>query len=265
LKLSVLISIYHKEKPSNFDRAMQSIWSDQIVKPNEVILVQDGDLTNVLNGLIQKWKEKIGNDLKIIFIKKNAGLAKALNVGLEYCGGDYIARMDTDDISMPNRFKNQIEFMKNNKIDMCGSNALLINDLNEEVGVKFVKKFITFNSLIKSCDIIHPSIMVKKDFFKNYGYYNIKYIKSQDYELWLRAAKAGAIITNINDKLIKLRVSGNLIHRRKEEQKYNINIKKKYLHGMSFYLSILPNIAIMLLPVVVIGFLLKIKNRTVFS
>ena len=49
---------------------MQSIWSDQIVKPNEVILVQDGDLTNVLNGLIQKWKEKIGNDLKIIFIKQ---------------------------------------------------------------------------------------------------------------------------------------------------------------------------------------------------
>jgi glycosyltransferase involved in cell wall biosynthesis len=261
MNFSVLMSIYHKEKVEYFDKAMQSVWDEQTIRPNEVVLVQDGKLPDRLYNVINKWQDKLGSALKTIRIEENVGLAKALNTGIYHCKYNIIARMDTDDIAMPGRFKEQLEFMKINNIDMCGTNAIVINENSLEIGVKKLPQIITFRSLLKRCDIIHPSAMFKKDFFSKYGVYNLKFRKSQDYDLWLRAAQKGAKIMNMDKELIKLRVTKDLVIRRKNEQKYNIMIKKKYLSGLKYFLGILPNIAIILIPTSLLNIILKNRNR----
>ena len=110
--LSVLMSIYHKEKPEYFDQAMDSIWEHQTVKPDQVVLVEDGPLTTELYDAIKNWKVKLGEVLDIISLEKNLGTGGAKSIGLEKCKGDYIAVMDTDDISTPERFEKQIKFLE---------------------------------------------------------------------------------------------------------------------------------------------------------
>ena len=112
MKFSVLISIYHKEKPEYFDRCLQSIWDEQSLRPDEIILVQDGPLNNELYLSIDKWRNKLGKKLTIVSLEKNVGLGDALNIGLDRCTCDIVARMDTDDISTPDRFEKQIGFLK---------------------------------------------------------------------------------------------------------------------------------------------------------
>jgi len=267
MKLSVLMSIYKQEKPEYFDKALKSIWDDQILKPDEIILVKDGGLTDKLAEVIKKWQEKLPEVLIVVGYEENKGLGYALNYGLEYCKSAYIARMDTDDIALPERFKKQIGFLDKNDVDVVGScailSAILIDSNDNEIGLKRVEEKINFNSLLKKCDVIHPSIMLRKNFFKKYGKYNENFKNSQDYDLWLRAAKSGAIIKNIKKPLIKFRVSANLIKRRKEEQKYNIMIKKQYKKGLNYYISIIPNILIILLPKFVLQKLLSIRTKNV--
>ena len=262
MKLSVLMSIYKKENSIYFDKALKSIWDEQVLKPDEIILVKDGKLTNELEKIIKKWENKIPNILKVVGYEDNRGLGYALNYGLKYCNGEYIARMDTDDIALPQRFKKQIEFLKKNKnVDGIGSSAILIDLEDNKIGFKLVEENIDFNTLIKKCDIIHPSIMLRKSFFERYGNYNEYFKKSQDYDLWLRATKEGAILKNIKETLIKFRISKNLIKRRKEEQKYNIMIKKQYKKGLEYYISIIPNILIIVLPNFILQILLTIRTK----
>ena len=261
MSLSVLLSIYIKEKPEYFERSLKSIYDEQVVKPDEIVLVKDGKLTNELEIVIDKWKIKLPKIIKVIVLKENVGLAQALNIGLKSCTCDYIARMDTDDISLPNRFSKQMAFMLNENVDMCGSNALLINNNSDIVGQKKVLEKVSFNSLLKNCDVIHPSAMFKKDFFKQFGKYNPDFKKSQDYELWLRATKNGAKIKNISESLLHFRISDDLVKRRKDEQKYNIKIKKEYISGLKYYINIIPNILIIILPIALLKFILKIKSK----
>jgi len=259
MSLSVLLSIYNRENVSYFEECMCSIYDRQILKPDEIILVKDGLLTKELDNALQVWQDKLGSILKIISLVENSGLARALNEGLKYCTCDYIARMDTDDIALPKRFQVQVAFMNSHNIDMCSASAILIDTKGKIIGQKIIAQNISHESLLKTCDIIHPATIFKRDFFKKYGIYNPDLRKSQDYELWLRATKNGAKIKNITNKLIKFRISNDLISRRKDEQKYNIMIKKKYMNSFKYYINIIPNILILILPKLFLKSLLVIK------
>lgn len=114
LDFTVLMSIYYKENFEWFERALVSIWDEQIVKPTQIVLVQDGSLTEELSAVLTNWKEKLGDVLTLVPLGKNVGLAAALNEGLKHCQYELIARMDTDDIAMPDRFEKQFTFMQNN-------------------------------------------------------------------------------------------------------------------------------------------------------
>ena len=111
---SVLLSVYYKEKPEYLKKSIESIYFKQTLKPNEIILVEDGVLTDELYSTIQTLKSEIGNDiLKTVKLEKNMGLGNALKIGVEKCSNELIARMDTDDIAYPNRFEEQIKYFKN--------------------------------------------------------------------------------------------------------------------------------------------------------
>ena len=114
MRFSVLISAYRTEIPIILDRALKSIWDDQVLKPNEIVLVKDGPLTVELDYLIKTWSIRLGEVMKLVTLEKNIGLGDALGIGIKECKYDIVARMDTDDISLPHRFSTQISYLKKN-------------------------------------------------------------------------------------------------------------------------------------------------------
>ena len=115
MKFSVLMSVYAKERPEFLDAALRSL-VEQARKPDEIVVVQDGSLTKELEDVINKYLRKIEYKhlFKVIQLKKNVGLGCALNAGLKSCSYEIVARADSDDVSLPNRFAEQISYMENN-------------------------------------------------------------------------------------------------------------------------------------------------------
>ena len=101
--VSVLLSVYHKESPVYLCQSLDSIFNQDLL-PSEVILMKDGTLTKHLDFIIEEYSKKF-HQLKIVSLPVNQGLGKALNEGLKHCSYDLVARMDTDDIAMPDRNK----------------------------------------------------------------------------------------------------------------------------------------------------------------
>ena len=165
MKFSVLMSIYINEKSIYLNRAMQSIWDEQIVKPDEIVLVQDGPLTDELYLTINKWKEKLGSLFILVILKKNVGLGDALNEGMKYCSYELISRMDTDDISLPERFKKQLEIFEEKDIDICSAFISEFQDDEREI-ISYRKIPEKHNDIVKyskkRSPINHIPVMFKK-------------------------------------------------------------------------------------------------------
>ena len=109
------MSVYKSEKPEYLERSLQSIWDDQICKPNKIILVQDGPIGIDLTEVLDRWIAKLGDIITLIVNEVNIGLTKSLNKGITAIDTDYIARMDSDDVSRPDRFAVQSEFLDTHK------------------------------------------------------------------------------------------------------------------------------------------------------
>ena len=107
-KYSVLMSLYHKESPNALIQSVDSML-DQSILPDEIIIMKDGPLTDDLDKALTKYEDN--PIIKLISLKENVGLGKALNIGLEYCKNNIIVRMDTDDVSEPNRCQIQLSFL----------------------------------------------------------------------------------------------------------------------------------------------------------
>ena len=129
MPFSVILSIYYKESPLFLRESLDSLFS-QTVCPDEVILVKDGPIGDELDNVIDSYVTRYPY-LKVLSLVTNRGLGKALNEGLKYCSHELVARMDTDDIAMPERFEKQLAvFKKYPDIDVVGA---WINEF-EEIG-----------------------------------------------------------------------------------------------------------------------------------
>lgn len=216
MNFSVLMSIYHKEKSEYFDRAMESIWDEQSVKPNEIVLVQDGRLTDDLYIVINKWKIRLNEVLKIIPLEHNVGLGDALNEGIKHCSYELIARMDTDDIALSNRFEKQLEIFENSDIDICSSwVSEFDNDEKEIVSYRKIPEIhdeILKYSKIRN-PINHPAVMYKKSIVEQAGGYK-KMMWFEDYYLWARMISDGAKFYNIQEPLVNMRAGYGQLERR---------------------------------------------------
>ena len=110
---SVLMSVYHKEKPEHFRMAIQSML-DQTVRADDFVIVCDGPLTDELNGVLAWAEETLGKRLTIVRLPVNGGLGKALNEGLKHVRNELVARMDSDDVSLPERCELQLNAFSEN-------------------------------------------------------------------------------------------------------------------------------------------------------
>jgi len=262
MKFTVLMSIYNKEKVEYFNRAMESIWDSQTVKPNEIVLVKDGLLTNELDNAIFMWENKIGNLYKTISLKENMGLGDALNIGLNECSYNLVARMDTDDIAAVDRFEKQLKIFENYNIDICGS---WVSEFDKsEDKILSYRKVPENDSSIKIFakrrnPLNHPSVLFKKDIVQVVGGYK-KILWFEDYYLWVRLMLKGAVFYNIQEPLVHMRAGYGQLERRSGLQ-YALSefkLQKEFLSlGFIHIFEFIINISIRFTSRVVPKYLLK--------
>lgn len=257
MKFSVLMSIYFKEKPDFFNKSMLSIWDKQTIKPSEIILVEDGALSTELNKIIKFWTVKLEGKLKIIHLKYNVGLGKALNVGLTHCTNELVARMDTDDISCATRFEKQLKIFETKSIDICGSWITEFdNNENDIVSYRRVPEMhdeITSYSK-KRNPLNHPSVMYKKSEIEKIDSYQTLH-GFEDYYLWNRAIQAGLKIYNIQEPLVNMRAGygqlqrrGGLYYARNEIIFQNRLYKMGYINFFEYIRNLSMRVSIRLFP-----------------
>ncbi len=209
MKFSVLMSVYSKEKPENLAMALNSVM-DQTYPPNEIVLVKDGPLTPQLERAISEFAQKNPGLLNLINLTENKGLGHALKVGLEHCSHELVARMDTDDMSRPQRFQKQIEFMiAHPEVDVLGTNIEefhnIPGDLNRfKISPEHHDEIV--NAIYLRNPFNHPSIMMRKTTVLKAGSYREDLLLFEDYALFLTLWKKGARFYNIQDTLLDFRV-----------------------------------------------------------
>ena len=241
-KISVIMSVYNC-----FPFLSESIKSVlvQPLKDFELIIVDDSSTDKSIE-IIRKFMEK-DKRIKLIKNKKNIGLTKSLNKGLKIAKGKYIARIDTDDISLPNRFQIQYQFMKENpNIFLTGGTAIIIDENEKEIKkYKPITNEGKLKKILKKCNAIcHSTIMFKNE--KN-NFYREKFYYSQDYDFYLKMLSEGKRLLNIPDVLIKYRITPEAISslQRTKQKLFAEKAKEFYLQrlktGKDKYESFNPN------------------------
>ena len=217
MTISVIMSVYESEKDSNLDRALQSIWDDQTLRPTEIILVQDGPLPQDTLKVISHWKKKLGEVLHILKNEVNLGLTISLNKALKVAKCDLIARMDSDDISLPDRFRKQEHHMSNHpETSILGGSIQEFDDHNDCIYIRHypLSNEAVISTIHKASPLAHPAVIFRRSFFTDGHCYNEKYRKSQDLELWFEAVSNGYKINNLEDPIVKFRRTPDMFRRR---------------------------------------------------
>ncbi len=216
LPFSVLTSVYRKDNPDHFARAIQSISSDQVVRPSEIVLVVDGPVPKPLENAIKELEQKIAV-LSVHWLTENVGLGLALQRGLTYTTNDIVARMDSDDIAEPDRFEKQLIFFNQHPdIDIVGGQIVeFINDPTNTIAKRDVP--LNHNSIVKyirsRCPFNHMTVMFRKQAVMSVGNY-LPWHFNEDYYLWIRMAEAGCRFANLPDTLVNVRVGADMYRRR---------------------------------------------------
>ena len=224
MTISVLMSVYKNEQAAYLDRALQSVWDDQTLKPNQIVLIEDGPLGEELVAVLDAWKEKLGDVLLLLKNDVNLGLTKSLNKGIARVTSDLIARMDSDDISSPDRFRLQHDyFVAHPDVHIIGGSLQEFDDKNECLNVRHYP--LSPNAariyIQKASPLAHPTVMMRRKIFDEGLSYNEKYRTSQDIALWFDALLAGYMISNVPQVTIYFRRDGDVFKRRGREKAWN--------------------------------------------
>lgn len=212
--VSVVMSVYNDEKYVSL--AIDSILN-QSHKNFEFIIINDGSTDETLEIL----KEYEAKDSRIVLIdQENKGLTKSLNIGIKKANGKYIARMDSDDISHPQRLQKQVEFLEiNQEYGLVGTNVEKIDANGNHIEfntTKYTNEGIQKTLYTRNC-FAHGSVMINKELVAKDLYYDEEFKYAQDYRLWAKIAKKFKV-ANLQDSLYKLRLHENSISKEKIEQ-----------------------------------------------
>ncbi len=217
--VSVLMSVYASDRATYLDLALRS-QNDQRDAFQEIILVEDGPLPMALQDTIERYRSA----LPVVSVKLpvNQGLGAALSVGLDRCSGVYIARVDADDISLPDRIRVQSEFLSEHpETDILGSYAYEIDEHGIRQRVRTMPhSHEDIHRLLWSDPLIHPSVMFRRAAITSVGGYAPAALRCEDYDLWFRSAKAGLRFANIPRPLIEYRYTQDSLRRQKARDKW---------------------------------------------
>lgn len=245
--VSVLISVHNGLR--HLPQAVNSILS-QSYTSFELIVIDDGS-----DDGSGEWLEKrsVGEPRMVVVRQANMGLTKSLNRALAMARGEFLARMDADDIAHPSRLEEQIAFLRaHREIVCCGTEAMYISESGYPL---FVRRMPHSHEEIEICHlsggggfILHPTVMIRTNAFRDVGGYNEDYPFAQDYDLWFRLAKIGRL-ANMNCVLLDYRFTPSAITqaRRREQAHCRMQIFARELHerGMKDVLPLPAQFAIL--------------------
>lgn len=231
--VTVLMSVYNGER--FLKEAIESILT-QTFTDFEFLIINDGSKDNSVK-IIESYDDP---RIRLINNEKNLKLIASLNKGVSLARGRYIARMDCDDISMPERLEKEVNFLENNHdYGLVGTWYTVIDGESKD---QYNRSYPSSNDLIKlflslNCPLAHGSIMGRTELFKQNSYGSKEYPAVEDYELWVRMSKTTKI-HNIPEYLFKYRVYGESFSDSKTQLMYNQTLelsKKSYKENVDMY------------------------------
>lgn len=237
--VSVVMSVYNGQK--YLSEAIESILN-QTYTNFEFIIIDDGSTDNSLE-IVQKYAKE-DDRIRVIVNEKNIGLAKSLNKGIALARGEYIARMDADDVSLPERFEKQVSFFKSNSnVGLLGTNIKVFSQVDHRLHTHRsyplddldIRWFMFF-----SPPFCHPTVMFRHSLVhKVEFFYSDHFLTAQDYELWSRLLLHTSS-SNLKEALLIYRIHDNQTteSKRKSQLENHKIISHKYIN------TILPKVNI---------------------
>ena len=208
-----MMSVYKKENATYLDECLESL-TRQTKQASEIVLVEDGEITVELSGVIEKYLHLL--PIKSVVLEKNGGLAAALNAGLKCCSNELVARMDTDDVCLPFRFERQVAYMLAHP-EVSVSSAWIEEKDEQMSEFLFLKKLpSTHDDILKFAKkrnpISHPVSIFRKTAVMSVGAY--PEVFPEDYALWSLMIVNGFKFENIPETLLYMRTGSNFMGRR---------------------------------------------------
>lgn len=257
---SVLMSVYNKVKPEELNLSIRSMLH-QTLAPEQFVIVWDGPVDKSIKAIAAAYDTENPGLFTFVQLKKNMGLAYALNAGINACRNDLVARMDSDDYSLPDRCEAQVKiFCEDSKLKLLGGSTQHFRNTPENlteaygrhpVNEKAIKECIRKNSAFS-----HPTVMFRKKAVIESGYYDEKLRRSQDHDLFSRMIYLGYKCINIDKVLVLFRADEDCMLRNKnpESCKARVVIQKRlykrgqcsfldyvYIRFMVFIMQIMPS------------------------
>ncbi|MGB4769908.1 MAG: glycosyltransferase [Chitinophagaceae bacterium] len=224
--VSILIPVYNTA--AYLTRAIQSILEQQYPSM-EIILINDGS-TDASETIIQFFQ-----DPRIRYVKneQNMGLVYTLNKGIDLSAGKYIARMDGDDVSLPGRIAQQVDYLEAHpEVSVLATRVSLINEQDQPLGYWEADQQIMEPEQIRAflpkdnC-LAHPSIMARAELLKKYKYRS-EQSQAEDYDLWLRMAADGVVIHKLSEVFVQHRIVHNSFTRSRQQNVFKKLAKTKF-------------------------------------
>lgn len=257
LQFSVLLSVYFRDNADHLYLALESLFQ-QTLKPDEIVLVQDGPLTAELYNVINFYISKNEIDFQVVALSENIGLGLALHAGLQLCQHNIVARMDSDDICCADRFEKQLAYFNQNAdVSVLGS---AVEEFNMEPGdlSRFRRLPSTYSDILQFSKyrnpVNHPTVVFRKDHVLKVGSY-MDMPLFEDYYLWIRVLINGYKMANLDDVLLRFRIGNDMIGRRhgisylKKEIRFLRTVRSAgYLSFLEYIFSLTTKIPLRLLP-----------------
>lgn len=230
MKYSVLMSVYALENAENLRQSLESMLN-QTLPPDEIVLIKDGPLTPELEAVIRETAQDSQGVLCTYELPTNSGLGAALNYGLERCSNEIIARMDSDDISYPDRMEKQLDFLgKHPEVDvLSGAISEFDDDPKQVTGTRWVPE--THAEIARfaltRCPFNHMAVVYKKSAVLKAGAYREDLRRVEDHDLWMRMLRAGSIMANLRDPIVYARCS-DAMHKKRHGMENARALRKFY-------------------------------------
>ncbi len=220
---SVLMSVYKNDDPDFLKIALESIYDKQTRKPDEIVVVFDGPLKDPLYQVLNEFKKGKEDVVKYYPQEENRGLGEALRIGSELCTGDYLLRMDSDDISAPDRFEKQMVYVETHpEIDVVGTD---IAEFDKDPYSETMRTRVCpakHEDILKMCKkrnpMNHVTACIKKSSLMKAGGYQTLLLL-EDYLLWINMICAGCKLANINESLVYVRVGNGFDNKRGSKER----------------------------------------------
>ena len=232
ISVAVLLPVYKDDTAEYLTVSIRSLLRQ--TQKVDIFLVKDGPVPLAVEVVIEKYSRF----LNVIEIKTNIGLAKALNFALDQIDlrrFDFIARMDADDFSVKNRIFQQIKFMEENGIDVCGSNYIMFNRTNRTkismempLSLRDMRK-----SILVMSPVCHPSVVFRSSVLREHRYPEDTFFQ-EDYRFWINLIHHGFILGNTPEQLIYFRFSESISRKRAGYKKIILDFPER-CHALKVY------------------------------